>query len=445
MASSSASIGGGGLPSPGLSGSFTTSSPNSNINTRARATSSSVSQGISLSASGEQTLTRMRSRSLLRAVGGPAPSTMDVDDEYSRQSLDLDATVAVGPDTSSAAPMPLLSYRDRAMANIMSSASATRSNLALTTTAIQEDDDEVAEALLSPSRTSTSTRTSITNDGNSSSPSDFACQSGTPSLHYSDGSSTTSTHCHDDDYGYSPPSTPTFAATSAAVAFAAASFLKNASSKLAFSSLPSSALATVTPVDSTPRREFTLRRQKSFQTVAIPPTPKDERSSFDLGPANVVAKPDYRQPSSQIRPALPRLLSSYSRQAPAYDAGNGLAARPTSSSTLNLQTQSSSPPRNERITKLLPPILFLFVAFCVSLTCIYYAISTIPLTVPHNVSQIKQQAIALREYSRQGITESLHVTAVLSALFVFKQAFSVPGSILVNILFGSLYGTVSAL
>lgn len=71
-------------------------------------------------------------------------------------------------------------------------------------------------------------------------------------------------------------------------------------------------------------------------------------------------------------------------------------------------------------------------------------VSTIPLKIPHNISEIKVQTVALRDYSRKGMSEGLHVSAVLSALFVFKQAFSVPGSILVNILFGSLYGTYAA-
>jgi hypothetical protein len=65
------------------------------------------------------------------------------------------------------------------------------------------------------------------------------------------------------------------------------------------------------------------------------------------------------------------------------------------------------------------------------------------LSIPHSISQIREQSAALQAYARRGWTEGIHVSAVLSALFVFKQAFSVPGSILVNILFGSLYGTVS--
>ena len=140
-----------------------------------------------------------------------------------------------------------------------------------------------------------------------------------------------------------------------------------------------------------------------------------------------------------------------------YDA---LAARPSTSSfplgfataadsstagATTLSGQAAARQQSLPLSKLLPPVLFLLSLFCVSLVCIYYAISTIPLTLPHNISEIRQQSTALRDYSRRGFTEGLHVSAVLSAIFVFKQAFSVPGSILVNILFGSLYGTVSCL
>lgn len=105
--------------------------------------------------------------------------------------------------------------------------------------------------------------------------------------------------------------------------------------------------------------------------------------------------------------------------------------------------RSTTSLRSHPLSRLLPPLLFLCVLFTLSLFCVYLAINTIPLQLPHTISEIRQQTVALREYSRRGWWEGMHVSAVLSVLFIFKQAFSVPGSILVNILFGSLYGTVS--
>lgn len=190
-----------------------------------------------------------------------------------------------------------------------------------------------------------------------------------------------------------------------------------------------------------------MTRAQSYLAVAIPPTPHSEQL-----PASNAFK--LRGEDEDLKLPSPLSPSDAATATASTSSNNGLAARPISSSFLsqtrrppsgsisNVQIPTHLHPRHS-LSNLLPPILFLCVIFSISLVCIYLAISTIPLTIPHNISEIREQTIALRNYSRQGLTEGLHVSAVLSALFVFKQAFSVPGSILVNILFGSLYGTVS--
>jgi len=186
-----------------------------------------------------------------------------------------------------------------------------------------------------------------------------------------------------------------------------------------------------------------MSRAQSYLAVAIPSTPYSESppssNAFQLKGDD----DDLKLPSPSTADGSAHNANS-----------TGLAARPISSHLLSRARSGSASmpsihvpthlhPRHS-LSNLLPPILFLCIVFSISLVCIYFAISTIPLTIPHNISQIKEQTIALRDYSRQGMAEGLHVSAVLSALFVFKQAFSVPGSILVNILFGSLYGTYAA-
>lgn len=182
---------------------------------------------------------------------------------------------------------------------------------------------------------------------------------------------------------------------------------------------------------STPPR---LNRQQSYLSLSIPPTPGVGTSSSNL---QLRGDDEDRRLPSPVTEAIEVRAQS-----------TGLAARPLTSlsqvkaAPTTLSQRAANSPQS--LSKLLPPVLFLLFLFSLSLLFIYYAISTIPvLSIPHNVSEIREESAALREYARRGWTEGVHVSAVLSAIFVFKQAFSVPGSILVNILFGSLYGTVS--
>jgi len=207
-----------------------------------------------------------------------------------------------------------------------------------------------------------------------------------------------------------------------------------------------------------------LQKQQSYLALNIPPTPGVSTPSLaytDNGGRPLRGDDDDLILPSPIvevveeHHAGQQSFSDSSFSNATYEYGepshlSGIAAQPTSSSTSFLASLNSTTPTlsthrasHQKLSSLLPPILFLCVSFVISLTIIFFMVSTIPLTIPHNVSEIKIQSVALRDYSRKGLTEGLHVSAVLSALFVFKQAFSVPGSILVNILFGSLYGTVS--
>lgn len=102
---------------------------------------------------------------------------------------------------------------------------------------------------------------------------------------------------------------------------------------------------------------------------------------------------------------------------------------------------------NDMTTTTVQPMVILLILFLCCTGVVVYLVSTIPvLSLPHNLREVLDQAIALKHYSRTSFAASLHVLFVLSTLFVYKQAFSIPGSLLSNCLFGSLYGvTVSTL
>ncbi|KAJ3299463.1 Transmembrane protein 41A [Borealophlyctis nickersoniae] len=59
------------------------------------------------------------------------------------------------------------------------------------------------------------------------------------------------------------------------------------------------------------------------------------------------------------------------------------------------------------------------------------------LHIPKSIEDLKTQSVILRQYSA---SHSTHVFMLFISLFLFKQAFAVPGSALMNILAGTLYG-----
>ncbi|KAK0561418.1 hypothetical protein OC844_003214 [Tilletia horrida] len=154
----------------------------------------------------------------------------------------------------------------------------------------------------------------------------------------------------------------------------------------------------------------------------------------------------------------------------------------------------------QRALPYLPALIVLAAIFLVSTICLVFALSTLPVRLPPlsvpssslNGSTLLDQAAAerltrehsnsftyrlthltladiravttsLKEYARTGkaalqegaqpdVDElvagplglgfaKLHILLVLSALFTWKQAFTIPGSIIMNVIFGALYGT----
>ncbi|KAJ3304057.1 Transmembrane protein 41A [Kappamyces sp. JEL0829] len=62
--------------------------------------------------------------------------------------------------------------------------------------------------------------------------------------------------------------------------------------------------------------------------------------------------------------------------------------------------------------------------------------------IPHNLDDVKTLSVALKEYASN---QSLDMFLLFVAVFLFKQTYSIPGAALLNILAGSMYGTVLGL
>lgn len=94
-----------------------------------------------------------------------------------------------------------------------------------------------------------------------------------------------------------------------------------------------------------------------------------------------------------------------------------------------------------------PALFFLLTAFVGSTICILLALSTLPLKLPNHITdltlnEIREMSLSLRQYSRSSNKAFAHTLIVLGTFFTWKQAFTVPGSIIMNVVFGAMYGTL---
>lgn len=83
--------------------------------------------------------------------------------------------------------------------------------------------------------------------------------------------------------------------------------------------------------------------------------------------------------------------------------------------------------------------------FLAATSVLGYLLSTLPLRLPAHLAdltltEIRDICAELRQYSRSNQRAMWHVFFVLSTLFTWKQAFCVPGSLIMNIVFGAMYG-----
>ncbi|SPO24919.1 uncharacterized protein UTRI_01424_B [Ustilago trichophora] len=96
----------------------------------------------------------------------------------------------------------------------------------------------------------------------------------------------------------------------------------------------------------------------------------------------------------------------------------------------------------------LPRLVFLFTIFAASTCCIVFMLSTLPLTLPKHITsltlaEIKELAMGLKLYSQSSNKAFMHTLVVLGTFFTWKQSFTVPGSLIMNVVFGAMYGTYS--
>ncbi|BGP18163.1 hypothetical protein JCM10213_009006 [Rhodosporidiobolus nylandii] len=182
---------------------------------------------------------------------------------------------------------------------------------------------------------------------------------------------------------------------------------------------------------------MSLRRGKSFTSLIGPPPGLYAHAS----PAAVERKDPLVAPPPPIfetyEPPTPRLSD--------VESSEERYVSPSTSSyppTLTADTLALPLLAPKTLRDFVPQLAILFALFVSSFAVILLAISTLPgLFLPHSVSDLPSLTAALSTYRTSSFLAEAHLFAVLTLLFLWKQCFSIPGSVLTNILFGALYGT----
>ncbi|CCM03171.1 uncharacterized protein FIBRA_05293 [Fibroporia radiculosa] len=86
------------------------------------------------------------------------------------------------------------------------------------------------------------------------------------------------------------------------------------------------------------------------------------------------------------------------------------------------------------------PVLFVLILFPLSAALVVLAMSTLPITLqwPRNLTDLAELGRELQGYTQSGPAAMVHVLAVISITAVWKHAWSIPGSVIWNVLAGAL-------
>ncbi|GAA5900644.1 hypothetical protein JCM5296_006736 [Sporobolomyces johnsonii] len=185
---------------------------------------------------------------------------------------------------------------------------------------------------------------------------------------------------------------------------------------------------------------MSVRRGRSFTSLLCQPEP---------GTSPTFARKELFQPPGPI-------LETYETEAPSppatehADIKSGEEHFPSTAVSLYPPTLAEAAPpviaalplERKTLRDFVPQLIILVTLFLSSFAVIFFFISTLPgLFLPHSVADLPALTKTLSAYRASSFGAELHLFGVLTLLFLWKQCFSIPGSVLTNILFGALYGT----
>ncbi|KAF8603571.1 hypothetical protein BDV93DRAFT_442369 [Ceratobasidium sp. AG-I] len=99
-------------------------------------------------------------------------------------------------------------------------------------------------------------------------------------------------------------------------------------------------------------------------------------------------------------------------------------------------------PESNRRRQYLLPLIFLALVFVVTSIPVIWGISSLPIhsldRVPRTLQEVALLGRELQAYADSGLAGKAHVLGVLSIVAIWKHAFSIPGSVILNVLAGAL-------
>lgn len=182
-----------------------------------------------------------------------------------------------------------------------------------------------------------------------------------------------------------------------------------------------------------------LRRGRSFTSLLNQPpslsSPKFERNKELFQPPNPILE-TYEFESKPPSPEVAEFGDVYSQ------ASTTATLYPPTSIIDSTELAALPAAAKKTLRDFVPQLVILVALFFSSFAVIFFFISTLPgLFLPHSVADLPALTKTLSTYRSSSFIAELHLFGVLTVLFLWKQCFSIPGSVLTNILFGALYGT----
>ncbi|KAJ7682737.1 snare associated Golgi protein-domain-containing protein [Mycena polygramma] len=122
-----------------------------------------------------------------------------------------------------------------------------------------------------------------------------------------------------------------------------------------------------------------------------------------------------------------------------------LSAAP-SPPTFPSANEKPPPQSHQRFPSAHAPMLFVMLLFPLSTALVLFSLTTLPITVswPRTLPDLAQLGRELHGYSQSGPAQTAHVIGVMAVTAVWKHAWSVPGSVVWNVLGGALFSPALA-
>ncbi|KAF7355373.1 Transmembrane protein 41 [Mycena sanguinolenta] len=119
---------------------------------------------------------------------------------------------------------------------------------------------------------------------------------------------------------------------------------------------------------------------------------------------------------------------------------------PLASLPSQAHNEKKQPSQSPRFPSAHVPMLFVMFLLPLSTAFVFFTLTTLPITVswPHTITDLAQLGRELHGYAQSGPAEMTHVIAVMSITAVWKHAWSIPGSVVWNVLGGALFSPAFA-